>query len=150
MEAPALTRRLPRLADERGFTLIELLIVILVIGVLAAIAIPMFTGKRERAYDADAKSSAHNLSIYMDSCYVPNEDFTKCSTQADAEAEDLDWGTNPGQVSVVDSTKDSYELKAVSKGETGGVANTFTIVRDVGKPTERNCTGSGGCKNGHW
>jgi len=46
------------LTDERGFSLIELLVVILVIGILAAIAIPSFLNQKTKAYDASAKELA--------------------------------------------------------------------------------------------
>jgi prepilin-type N-terminal cleavage/methylation domain-containing protein len=51
------------MADRRaGFTLVELLIVMVVLGVLAAIVIPKFTSSRERAFVSTLKADLRNLS----------------------------------------------------------------------------------------
>jgi type IV pilus assembly protein PilA len=142
--------------EERGFTLLELLVVILVIGILAAIAIPMFISHAKKAEDTDAKSMAKNLGTEVELCYSPAEDFTKCNTPDDLK-ENLEepWGSNPGQAQVVDATKTTYEIVAVSKATTDGSHHTFTIKRDIAGGTVRTCTAgvdnnSGGCDHGSW
>jgi prepilin-type N-terminal cleavage/methylation domain-containing protein len=57
---------------REGFTLIELLIVVVIIGILAAIAIPKFANTKEKAVVASMKSDLRNLASAQESYWVEN------------------------------------------------------------------------------
>ena len=61
--------------DEKGFTLIELMIVIAIIGILAAIAIPQFSAYRARAFNGAAMSDLRNAATAQEAYFVDNQTY---------------------------------------------------------------------------
>jgi type IV pilus assembly protein PilA len=96
---------------EKGFTLIELLIVIAIIGVLAAIAIPQFASYRSRAFDVAAMSDLRNAMTAQEAYYVDNEMYT--SSRKTLE-DDYDFFISKGVEipETFDIIDDSYHMES--------------------------------------
>lgn len=65
-----------RLRPRAGFTLIELLIVVVIIGILAAIAIPAYRNTKGRAYAASVRSDLRNLATAEESYFYSSGEYT--------------------------------------------------------------------------
>ena len=61
--------------NQKGFTLIELLIVVAIIAILAAIAIPQFSAYRARAYNSAAESDLRNFRTAMEAAMADTQSY---------------------------------------------------------------------------
>ena len=80
--------------NKKGFTLIELLIVVVIIGILAAIAIPKFSSTKEKAYVATMKADLKNLTNVQEAYYADNG---KYAPAADLTGQ-YEWSKSQGNV----------------------------------------------------
>jgi type IV pilus assembly protein PilA len=135
--------------EESGFTLVELLVVMLILGLLAAIAIPAFFNQRDKAKDADAKASVRTAQTAMETYATDNDnDYTGVAADG-AELKTIEPTLNdsPGDTLAVAYPAGAlYEL-TVTSDRSGDP--TYTITRTGGEAT-RTCTGDGGCSGGTW
>ncbi|WP_061961358.1 prepilin-type N-terminal cleavage/methylation domain-containing protein [Demequina flava] len=115
---------------ERGFTLPELLITIVIIGVLAAIAIPLYLSQESKAKDAAAESDAVNLGIMVRSAWTDGDGVTAV-TQVDGEYlinGETAMGASPG-VELVNFVPGDIETWCVHLKHSGGDAAADPGVR---------------------
>jgi type IV pilus assembly protein PilA len=140
-----------RIQDEKGFTLIELLVVILIIGILAAIALPAFLNQREKAQDAEAKSSARTVQTALETYYTDHQSYSGVDATKLIAIEPAIDNFDDRLAFVGSPSATGYEFTLESKGST---KTKFDIKNAAGVVT-RTCPdaskGKGGCPDdGNW
>jgi MSHA pilin protein MshA len=147
-----------RIMEEAGFTLMELLIVVLIVGILAAIAGPLYIGYTRDARMSEAKSIAGNVWTAMQSCAQANPgvacaasgQYARAGLSAAGVTSDAQWSHTDGTQTVTfNSTTNQYALSADLNviGATGKVTDKlgvkFAYAAGSNPPGSMTCTTDG-------
>jgi type IV pilus assembly protein PilA len=132
--------RRPRLAADEGFTLVEILVVILIIGILAAIALPVFLNQGDKARDTAAKTAVYTAAKAMEAW---NSDHASYAGATTADLVNIEPALAAARGLAVTSTATSYTVQVDSAGKGG----TFSVARADDGSVLRDCTnpGAGAC-----
>jgi len=116
---------------RQGFTLIELLIVIVIIGILAAIAAPKFSSTKEKAYFATMKGDLRNLATAQEAFAADNlGSYLSGTATSPASLPGIAYGPSSGVTVVAVATANGWSAVTSMVGKTVKTCGIFVDNRD--------------------
>lgn len=116
---------------KRGFTLIELMIAVAIVGILAAISVPIYSQFVDKARRSDAKEALQDTAQRLERCfsqYGEYDDTTDCTVASDLGGGGFESSEGYYDITAETLAATSFELKASPKGaQSGDDCGTFTL-----------------------
>ncbi len=116
------------MSNRKGFTLIELLIVVVIIGILAAIAIPKFAATKDKAKLASVKTDLRNVETAQEAYF---SDFTTYGTFAQLQAAS-NFSLSPGNAVTAQANAAGGYSMTIRNASISGVPNQCHVAVGVG------------------
>jgi len=136
-----ISRRLGR--EESGFSLIEVVIILVIISILAAIALPAFLNQQYKGQDAQSKSDVRNALSLIEHCYELEQDYTACDEPEDFSASGIRVTPAAPARTEVQATGSATGFVLLGRSRSD---NTFEIAKSDGIIThDCDIAGTGGC-----